>query len=113
MPGRVFERKKRRIPCVVRFEGRRYSGMVIDMSPSGLFIQTSAKVRPGDFIDLKLSVPGEISPIVVHAEVVRAKSVPAQLRVVDHGGVGIRLVTAPEAYFQFMELLEIGRDSGR
>ena len=112
MPGRVFARKKRRIPCVVLFESGRYSGMVIDMSPSGLFIQTSAKARLGDVLDLKLSIPGEISAVDVHAEVVRVKSVPARLRMVDHGGLGVRVLVAPETYYRFMELLKIGRDTG-
>jgi hypothetical protein len=107
----ALERKKRRMPCDVRFEGRRHSGLVLDLSPSGLFIQTGAKAGPGAPLDLDLSVPGEAQKLRLQAEVVRQRVVPARLRTVAQGGVGVRILNAPEAYYRFMGLLGIGEDA--
>ena len=112
MAGRRFERKKRRMPCDVVFEGRQHSGLVLDVSPGGLFIQTSAKAKPGDRLDLKLSLPGEAQKLPLQVEVVRRVVVPARLLAVAHGGVGVRILNAPEVYYNFMEALGIGADSG-
>jgi Tfp pilus assembly protein PilZ len=112
MPGRVFERKKRRMPCNVSFEGQQHSGLVIDVSPGGLFIQTSAKAQPGDRLDLKLSLPGEAHKLPLQVEVVRKVVVHPRLIAVAHGGVGVRILNAPEAYYNFMETLGIGADTG-
>ena len=54
MAGRILERRKRRLPCEVRAGGQQWSGMVLDVSPSGLFVQTGAKVGPGDSLELDL-----------------------------------------------------------
>ena len=112
MPGRVLERKNRRMPCVLKTEGQRRSGLITDVSPGGLFIQTSAKPRIGDVLDLEMSVPGEVSKLFVQVQVVRTNTVPAQLRALAHGGVGVQILNAPEAYYEFMALLKIGGDPG-
>ena len=99
------------MPCNVTFEGQQHSGLVIDVSPGGLFIQTSAKARPGDRLDLKLSLPGETHKLPLQVEVVRKVVVPPRLLTVAHGGVGVRILNAPEAYYNFMETLGIGSDT--
>jgi hypothetical protein len=112
MGGRVYERKKRRMPCDVIFEGQQHSGLVLDVSPGGLFIQTSAKAKPGDRLDLRLSLPGETQKLPMQVEVVRKVVVPARLLAIAHGGVGVRILNAPEAYYNFMGTLGIGSDPG-
>jgi Tfp pilus assembly protein PilZ len=112
MTRRAFERKKRRMPCNVTFEGRQHNGLVIDLSPGGLFVQTNAKAQPGDRLDLKLSLPGETHKLPLQVEVVRKIVVPPRLLAVAHGGVGVRILNAPETYYNFMEALEVGPDVG-
>ena len=112
MPQRVFERKKRRMPCQLTFEGRQHSGLVIDVSPGGLFIQTSAKVKPGDRLDLQLSLPGEAHKLPLQVEVARMRVVPPLLLAAAQGGIGVRILNAPEAYYNFMGSLGIGSDPG-
>ena len=111
MPGRVFDRKKRRLPCRLTFEGRQYSGLVIDVSPSGLFIQTSAKVKPGERLDLELGLPGEPHRLPLKVVVARLRVVPPRLLSVAQGGIGVRILKAPEAFHTFMETLGIAADS--
>lgn len=101
MATRTLERSKRRMPCRVHAEGRQHNGIVLDLSGSGLFIQTSAKLMPGVHVQIDLSLPGGDAPMTV--EVVRRKQVPAQLLTVAHGGIGVRILSAPEAYYRFLQ----------
>jgi hypothetical protein len=101
MATRALDRSKRRMPCRVHAEGRQHNGIVLDLSGSGLFIQTSAKLPPGAHVQIDLSLPeGEATMTV---EVVRRKQVPAQLLTVAHGGIGVRILSAPEAYYRFLQ----------
>lgn len=98
---RSTDRKKRRMPCEVLVGGRKHSGLVLDLSHSGLFIQTNAKTRTGQHFDLRISTgAGELIALVV--EVVRRKVVPPRLLALAQGGVGVRIREAPEAYFAFL-----------
>ncbi len=100
MAARFSDRNKQRAPCTITLDGRRHSGFMLDLSPTGLFIQTSAKPQPGQRLDIELSVRGET--LRMHVEVTRRKQVPPQLLTVAHGGVGVRVLNAPEAFFQLL-----------
>ena len=104
----VTNRKKRRMPCELRVDSRTHSGLVLDLSPSGLFIQTNAKARAGQPIDILIST-GTGEPIPLQVEVVRKKLVPPRLLTVTGGGVGVRILHATEAYFAFLTELGIDR----
>jgi len=94
------------MPCQLLVESRWHSGLVLDLSPSGLFIQTHAKTREGQRVDLSVSQEeGEPMPLVV--EVVRKKVVPPRLVTVAQGGVGVRILSAPEDYYRYLEGLGI------
>jgi hypothetical protein len=111
MTGRIFERKRRQMPCTLTFEGRNHGGMILDVSPGGLFIQSTAKIKPGDQVELQTTVPGFEGRMRLQIEVVRKVIVPAHLLKVAHGGVGVRILNAPETYYQFMESLGITADT--
>jgi hypothetical protein len=102
MTERVMDRTRRRIPCDLTIRGRRHMGMVLDVSPTGLFIQTNAKTAPGDRMQMELSLPGEQQRLVLEIEVARRKAVPAQLLAAAKGGIGVRIVDAPESYYRFL-----------
>jgi hypothetical protein len=101
---RVLERSKRRMTCRVHVDGRQHNGIVLDLSGSGLFIQTSAKLAPGVRVDIELSLPDDTARMQI--EVVRRKQVPAQLLTVAQGGIGVRIISAPEAYYRFLHELQ-------
>jgi len=111
MSGRICDRKKRRLPCRLTFEGRQHSGLVIDVSPGGLFIQTSAKAKPGERLDLELGLPGEPNKLPLQVVVARLRVVPPRLLSVAQGGIGVRILKAPEAFHAFMKTLGIAADS--
>jgi PilZ domain-containing protein len=102
--GRVLERSKRRMTCRVHVDGRQHNGIVLDLSGSGLFIQTGAKLAPGVRVDIDLSLPDGDARMQI--EVVRRKQVPPQLLTVAQGGIGVRILTAPENYYRFLHDLQ-------
>jgi hypothetical protein len=98
--GRGAERTKQRAACTLTLDGRRHNGFVLDLSMSGLFIQTSATPEIGQRLDIEVVIRGET--LAMHVEVVRRKAVPAQLLTVAHGGIGVRILAAPETYYQLL-----------
>jgi len=48
----------------------------------------------------------------MQVEVVRKVIVPSQLLKVARGGVGVRIINAPEGFYQFVDALGIGADAG-
>jgi len=95
--------------CSLLVGERRHTGIVLDVSATGLFIQTSASPSPNQVVDLELSIPGESEVVPVRAIVARRKAVPPRLITVAHGGLGLRIENAPEAYFTMVASLQ---DSG-
>ena len=98
---RVSPRRKKRLACRMMIRGGSYSGVVLDISPTGMFVQTTAKPNPLDYIEVHLTLPGETEPLVMQAKVARKKVVPTQLMAVAHGGIGLQLISPPQAYREF------------
>ena len=112
MAGRIFERKRRQMPCTLTLDGRNHGGLILDVSPGGLYIQSSAKIKPGDQIEIQMTIPGIEGRHQLQVEVVRKVVVPARLLKIARGGVGVRIINAPEAYYQFMDDLGVTADAG-
>jgi hypothetical protein len=112
MAGRIFERKRRQMPCTLTLDGRHHGGLVLDVSPGGLYIQSTAKIKPGDQLEIQMTLPGIDGRHQLQVEVVRKVVVPAQLVKIAHGGVGVRIINAPEAYYQFMDQLGVTAEAG-
>jgi hypothetical protein len=100
--ARVAKRARRRLACRLIVGRQRFGGVILDLSASGVFVQTSAKPRPGDAVTLELSIPGQREPLRVEAQVARVKVVPPRLAAVAQGGLGLRITNAPEGYFAFL-----------
>ncbi len=112
MAGRIFERKRHQMPCTLTLDGRNHGGLILDVSPGGLFIQSSAKVKPGDQLEIQTTLPGVEGRVRMQVEVVRKVIVPSQLIKVARGGVGVRIINAPEGYYKFMDALGVIADAG-
>jgi hypothetical protein len=94
-------RFKKRVPCRLRAPGGAASGMVLNVSRGGLFVQTSAAASPGDTVHIDLGVDAAVS-LGVDARVVWRRVVGAHLRSVTTGGFGARIQYAPDAWFGFL-----------
>jgi Tfp pilus assembly protein PilZ len=102
MDKRREARIKKRMACALFIKGVRQHGIVMDVSSKGLFVQTSAKPKPGDEVRLELVLPGQAKPTLLHATVVRVRMVPPQLLSVAQGGIGLQIQNPPEEYFVFV-----------
>lgn len=91
-------RIKRRTTCELAVDGRRYRGIVLDLSETGLFVQTEATPTPGAPIQLRFHA-GDGTTFEVEASVARRQVAPPQLAGVVRGGLGLRVHTPPAAYF--------------
>jgi len=94
-------RFKKRVPCRLLAPGGTSSGMVLNVSKSGLFVQTSAAASPGEAVHIDLGVDHAV-PLGVDACVVWRRVVGAHLRTVSTGGFGARIRYAPDAWFGFL-----------
>ena len=97
--GAAAPRLAKRMTCAVSFGEQRYTGVVLNVSQSGLFVQTAAPPDRGEGVDLELNPPGDAAAIPLQAEVVWRRVVPSQLRSSAHGGMGVRIVRADETYY--------------
>ncbi len=105
----VTNRKKRRIPCTLWVGEREHSALILDVSPSGLFVQTHAKTQRSERLHLFFSQGSDMLELIV--EVVRTKSVPQNLLAATKGGIGVRIVSAPEEYYEMLTALGINERS--
>lgn len=100
--SRVSRRAKRRLACAIIVGRQRFSGVILDLSATGVFVQTTARPRVGEPVALELGIPGQKQTLRLQAQVVRLRVVPAQLLNLAQGGVGLRITNAPEGYFEFL-----------
>src|SRR5262249_21997214 len=101
----VTNRKKRRIPCQLWVGEREHSALILDLSPSGLFVQTHARAQRGE--RLRLHFAHDDAMLELKVEVVRTKAVPQGLLAATKGGMGVRIVHAPEEYYGLLAGLGI------
>lgn len=89
------------MPCHLLLGETEYNGLVLDLSETGLFIQTGAKAVPGQEARLVLTNADGVR-IALRVEVVRRKAVPVRLLSLAGGGIGVRILEAPESYRNFL-----------
>ncbi len=98
---RAFSRIKRRVNCNLAVRGREHVGVAIDLSAKGFFLQTSATADIGEQVDVVLQHRGG-EAIRVSATVTNRRKIPQQLVSIARGGLGCRLESAPEDYYQLL-----------
>lgn len=100
--NRVAKRIRRRLACEIKADGRQQRAIVLDLSRTGLFVQTSARLTPGTTVELWLQFESHPEPVMVRAAVARQKAVPSNLTSVAQGGVGLRILDAPRKYYDLI-----------
>jgi hypothetical protein len=99
MPA-VEPRYKKRVPCRIQVGAGAHRGMVLNVSRSGLFVQTTAGANPGDAVHLELALGSAELP--VDARVVWRRVVAPHLRTVSTGGMGVQIQYASDAWYGFL-----------
>lgn len=102
MDRRAAKRIRRRLTCELRFDGRKTTGIVLNVSTSGLFIQTSARPAPGTVVEVHFSARGSSPEMDLRTRVARQKRVEPRLAQIEASGIGLQLLDAPEAYWQLV-----------
>jgi Tfp pilus assembly protein PilZ len=90
------------MPCSLTVTGRRHAGVVLNVSPRGLFVQTRAKISPGESVEISLCAPTHAREIELSAMVVWRRMVPAVLVAVAQGGCGVRIQHATESFYEYL-----------
>jgi Tfp pilus assembly protein PilZ len=104
---------RKRLPCRLRVAGGSHSGMVLNLSRCGLFVQTSAGPPPGAQVAIDLDVTSHTNTLPIGARVVWRRVVAPHLRSLTQGGIGVRIDSAPEAYYSFLAELAGEAPAGR
>ncbi|NNL86543.1 MAG: PilZ domain-containing protein [Myxococcales bacterium] len=99
---RPAERIRKRVPCDIRLRDARRSGMVLNLSRSGLFVQTTVAAKPGEDVELLLNAPQTRIAIPVNAQIVWNRVVNPQFRSVVQGGFGARIRAASDDYYELL-----------
>ena len=102
MTERGEQRFKKRMSCMVRVGQRDHSGIVLDVSRRGLFVQTTAAASVGDRVEVVLSQPEAKTAIKLEAGVRWLRRSPAQLRSVTQAGIGLQISHAEEGYYAML-----------
>ena len=100
-------RYRKRLPCRLAVPNGAYSGLVLNLSRGGLFVQTSAAASPGEAVHLDLSL-GDADAVGLDTRVVWRRVVAPHLRSVSQGGMGVHIQYANDAYFGFVARLAEG-----
>jgi len=100
---RRFARGTRRIPCELLIEGDMRRTIVLDLSPTGIFLQLSRATTDLP-MQKRVTVVLDVEPqrISVEAEVARVQKSHRAVTAVHASGVGLTVVSAPERYYQLL-----------
>lgn len=103
MERRGAPRRKKRMTCELRFDGRKAGGIVIDVSESGLFVQTAAKPPLNSVIDVRLSPGGGCRDLDLRARVARTRRVDPRLARIQGSGIGLQVLDAPPEFYDLSD----------
>ena len=89
--------------CELRYEGRKASGIVLDLSSTGVFVQTSASPAPGTIFHLMLEARGDTPALDLRVRVARHRRTEPRLAALVPPGLGLQILDAPSAYFDLVD----------
>lgn len=95
-------RLRKRLHCTLNVDTRRHNGLILNLSRRGLFVQTSMPAEPGTLLDIDVHDPVRGAEIPIQAAVVWRRRVTNRLKGTNESGMGLRLVSRPDAWHQMM-----------
>jgi len=98
MRRRSSDRVKRRLTVGLRIGAQQHHGIVLDISPSGLFVATTAPIQPGTELVVEFSAHDGGSAFEVRARVVRRRRVPQNLQSYEAPGIGLQVIEPPAEF---------------
>jgi Tfp pilus assembly protein PilZ len=95
-------RLRKRLHCTLSDDARRHNGLILNLSQRGLFVQTNMPAEPGTLLSIDVHDPIRGEEIPIRAAVVWRRRVPARMKGTNESGMGLRLVSRPDAWQQMM-----------
>jgi len=110
----AFERREeirvsRRLPCALLVAGRRYEGVVSEVSAASLLVQTETELPRGTGVVLSLSLP-EGAPLVLEAFVRNRRPLARSLTGATAPATVLRVEDPPAVWLRWVDG-EIGREA--
>ena len=99
------QRVRKRLHCTLNVEARRHSGLILNLSGRGLFVQTSLPAEPGTRLAVDVRDPTLDEAIPLEAAVVWRRRVSPLMTGVNQSGMGLRLLTPPDAWQRMMSVM--------
>ena len=106
MRRRSSNRVKRRLTVGLRIGAQQHHGIVLDVSPSGLFVATTSPIQPGTELVVEFSARDGGAAFEVRARVARRRRVPQNLQSYEVPGIGLQVIDPPP---EFAKLLAGGK----
>ncbi|MDH3521413.1 MAG: PilZ domain-containing protein [Myxococcales bacterium] len=94
-------RKKKNLFCQLECCGRFYPAVILDISPSGLFVRTTATAPPGTRVEVTLRLAGGHT-WTLPAEVARDPQSNPALDPIPARGLGLRITDPPDGFAAFV-----------
>lgn len=89
--------------CELRFDGRKAGGIVIDVSETGIFVQTAAKPPLGSMVDVRLSPGAGRADMDLRARVARTRRTDPRLARIEGSGIGLQVLDAPAEFYDLSD----------
>ena len=105
MHAHTDPRIRRRIPCSLEVQGLRQKALVLNLSRTGLFVQTNTRVKRGTEVAVSLDVGKPPESLALPARVVWARGGASRNLGTDEGGLGLRLGSTPLGYLAMCDEL--------
>lgn len=102
---RAEPRKNKTLFCQLECWGRQFPAVVLDVSPSGLFVRTAIAAPRGAEVEVTLRLAGG-KTWHLRAEIARDAR-PGSSRDMLRGlGMGLRIIDIPDGFAEFVESLK-------
>ncbi|MDP6979205.1 MAG: PilZ domain-containing protein [Myxococcota bacterium] len=98
---RQYKRHAWRIPCSFQLPEGDQVGFVTNVSARGFFIQTRCKAEAGSQLVVVIEHEPD-PPMLLTGTVVRARRSHRSMSSVEQPGIGVKIDTAPETFYQLI-----------
>lgn len=107
---RQYKRHSFRLPCTFRILQGEQVGFITNLSARGFFIQTRSKADAD--ADIIVQAQTENDPMmIITGTVVRERRSHRSMAAIEQPGIGVKIETAPESFYQLvLEMEEKGSE---
>lgn len=103
MEKRRTNRARHRTTCELIIDGQSHPGVVRDLAPTGLFVQTRARPAPNSVVSLRFPATAGLSAFEIEVGVARQRNVHPRLQAEVQSGIGLEILGRPADYLAYAE----------